>query len=49
MLLNKFATGIYKKVCPTAPKISENLKNILGADGWREPNIFPMTAQAIIQ
>ena len=34
----------FKKARPSAPKFPENLKNILGAGGWREPNIFPITA-----
>ena len=32
----------FKKACPSAPKIPENLKNILGAGGWGEANIFPI-------
>ena len=32
----------FKKACPSAPKIPENLKNILGTGGWGEANIFPI-------
>ena len=34
----------FKKARPSAPKFPEYLKNISGAGGWREPNIFPITA-----
>ena len=37
-------TGNLKKPCPSAPKITDNLKNILGAGGRHEPNIFLITA-----
>ena len=44
LLLNKFTTGDFKNPWPSAPKIPENLKNILRTGGWRKPNIFPITA-----
>ena len=45
LLLNKFTIGIPKKPTPPPPKIPENMKTILGAGGWRELNIFPITTQ----
>ena len=38
----------FQKARLYAPKFPENLKNILGAGGWCEPNIFPITALLMI-
>ena len=37
----------FKEIRPSAPKFPEYLNNILGAGGWREPNIFRLPPKCI--